>query len=90
MVAPRPRARHGQLLKEVRKRLFYARRILDFYARNFQSQNRKTHGHAMVIVGLDLGAVEFGWIDFEMSPVSITFAPHLVSSVRSATTRSHS
>jgi len=50
--------RHGgQFLKKVGKCLLHARRILDFDPRNFQSQNREAHRHAMVVVGFDFGAV---------------------------------
>ena len=43
----------GELLEKVRKSFFDARGILDFDAGNFQPQNRKTHCHAMIVVGLD-------------------------------------
>ena len=60
---PRPqtvRRRGGQLLEEIRKRLLHAARILDLYPGNFQSKNGKTHGHAMVVVGLDFRPMELG------------------------------
>ena len=56
----------GQLLEKIRERFLHARGIINFYAGNFQSQNGKTHGHAMVIVGCYLRAVQFsrlGWIN---------------------------
>ncbi len=58
----------GQFLEKIRERLFDAGRIFKFYARHFQSQNRKTHRHAMIIVSLDLCAVQFtglGWINHQ-------------------------
>ncbi len=55
----------GQLLEEIRERLFHARGILDFDARNFQSQNGEAHRHAMVVVGLNLRAVQLGREDFQ-------------------------
>ena len=48
----------GQLLKKIRERLLHAGGIFNFYAGNFQSQDRKTHRHAMVAVGFDLRAVQ--------------------------------
>ncbi len=52
------RRRRGQLLEKIWEGLLHARGILDPDARHFQSQNRKTHGHAMVVVGLDGRAVD--------------------------------
>src|ERR1043166_10027002 len=49
-----------ELLEKIRKCLFHARGILDFYARDFQSQNRKTHRNAVIIVGLDFRPVKRG------------------------------
>src|SRR5437870_5211516 len=43
--------RRGEFLEKVREGFFHARRILDFNAGHFQSQNCKTHGHAMIVVG---------------------------------------
>src|SRR4051812_19710053 len=59
------RRQGSKFLKEIRERFFHALRIFDFYSRNFQSQNRKTHRHAMVIVSLDFGAVQLGGINGE-------------------------
>ena len=55
----------GQLLEKVGKRFFHAGRILYFNAGHFQSQNGETHGHPMVVVTLDGGAVELGRIHRE-------------------------
>ena len=52
------RRRRGQFLEKIRERLLHAGGIFNFYAGNFQSQNRKTHRHAMVVVGFNLRAVQ--------------------------------
>src|SRR5262245_1629372 len=59
------RRRCSELLKEVRERLLHARGILDFDAWDFQSQNGEAHGHAMVVVGFDLGAMKLGGDNLE-------------------------
>ena len=48
----------GQFLEKIRERLFHACGILDFDAGHFQSQNRKTHRHAVIVIGFNLGAVQ--------------------------------
>ena len=62
--APRPCGGNAaSFWKKFGKRFFHARRILDFYSGNFQSQNRKTHRHAMIVVGFDFRAVKFRGIN---------------------------
>ena len=74
IVAPKPlRRRRGQFLEKIRERLLHARGILDFDARHFQSQNRKTHRHAMVVVGLNLRAVKLRGINRQR----VAFLDHL-------------
>ena len=55
----------GEFLEKIGKCFLHARRILDFYSRHLQSQNGKTHRHAMVVVGFDLRAVQFRRINRE-------------------------
>src|SRR5947209_14787223 len=55
----------GQLLVKVWKSFFHAGRIVDFYSGDFQSQNGKRHGHAMVVVSLDGRTVQWTWSDFQ-------------------------
>ena len=52
------RWRRGKFLEKVRERFLHARGVDKFYAGNFQSQNRKTHRHAMIVVGFNLRAVK--------------------------------
>ena len=49
----------GEFLKEIGERFLHARGVFKFNSRNFQSQNCKTHGHAVVIVGFNFCAVQF-------------------------------
>jgi len=53
----------GKFLEEIGERFLHARGVFKFNPGNFQSQNGKTHRHAMVVVGFDFGAVQFRGIN---------------------------
>src|SRR5258706_15477062 len=59
------RSWRNKLLEKIRKGLLHAGGILDSYPWHFQSQNRKTHCDAMIIVRFDLRAVHLRRSDFQ-------------------------
>src|SRR5688572_21301977 len=52
------RWRLGEFLKEVRKGLPDTLRIPNSNSRHSQSNHRKTHRHPVIVIGLDLGAMQ--------------------------------
>ncbi len=94
MAAPRPAGRRrGQLLEKIGKCLLHAGGILDANAWNFQSQDGKTHRHAMIVVGFDFRPVQLSRRRERRSsrpPARRPWTPHLANSARKAATRSHS
>jgi len=55
----------GEFLEKIGEGLFHTDGIFNPDAGDFQGQGGETHGHAMVIVGFDLGAVQGGGVDGE-------------------------
>ena len=59
------RAESLEILKVIGVRFGGAARVQNFYAGNSQPQQRKTHRHAMVIVGMNLGRLRHSGKDRE-------------------------